>query len=43
MIYEKLILINKKICLSKYDNLYNELQHMELIINLKKRILKIGV
>ena len=27
---------NKEICLSKYDNLYNELQHMELIINLKK-------
>ena len=36
IISKKLILTNKEICLSKYDNLYNELQHMELIINLKK-------
>ena len=42
IISKKLILTNKEICLSKYDNLYNELQHMELIINLKKT-LKIGV
>jgi len=35
-IYTKILrLKNKEICLSNYDNLYNELQHLELIIKLK--------
>jgi hypothetical protein len=36
IISKKLKLKNKEICFSKYYNLYNELQHLELIINLKK-------
>ena len=32
IISKKLILKNKEMCLSNYDNLYNELQHIELII-----------
>ena len=32
IISKKLILKNKEICLSNYDSLYNELQHLELII-----------
>jgi hypothetical protein len=35
-IYTKILrLKNKEICLSNYDNLYSELQHLELIIKLK--------
>jgi hypothetical protein len=33
---KKLILKNKEICFSNYNNLYNELQHLELIIKLNK-------
>jgi hypothetical protein len=36
IISKKLILKNKEICLSNYDNLYNELQHIELIIKFNK-------
>jgi len=36
IVTKKLQLKNKEICLSNYDNLYNELQHLELIINLRK-------
>jgi len=36
IISKKLILTNKEICLSKYNNLYNELQHLELIIKFNK-------
>jgi hypothetical protein len=36
IISKKLILKNKEICLSNYDNLYNELQHLELIIKFYK-------
>jgi hypothetical protein len=36
VISKKLTLKNKEICLSNYDNLYNDLQHLELIINSKK-------
>jgi hypothetical protein len=36
IISKKLTLKNKEICLSNYDNLYNDLQHLELIINYKK-------
>lgn len=36
IISKKLILKNKEICLSNYDNLYNELQHLELIIKFNK-------
>ena len=36
IITKKLQLKNKEICLSNYDNLYNEIQHLELIINLRK-------
>jgi len=36
VISKKLILKNKEICLSNYDNLYNELQHLELIIKFNK-------
>jgi hypothetical protein len=36
IVTKKLTLKNKEICLSNYDNLYNELQHLELIINLRK-------
>ena len=36
IISKKLVLNNKEICLSNYDNLYNELQHLELIIKLYK-------
>ena len=32
IVTKKLILKNKEICLSNYDSLYNELQHLELII-----------
>jgi len=32
IVTKKLILKNKEICLSNYDNLYSELQHLELII-----------
>jgi hypothetical protein len=35
IISKKLKLKNKEICLSNYDNLYNELQHLEIIINFK--------
>ncbi len=34
--YKIILLTNKKMCLSNYDNLYNDLQHLELIINYKK-------
>jgi hypothetical protein len=37
IVTKKLILKNKEICLSNYDNLYNELQHLELIINLRNK------
>lgn len=36
IITKKLQLKDKEICLSNYDNLYKELQHLELIINLRK-------
>ena len=36
IISKKLQLKDKEICLSNYDNLYNEIQHLELIINLRK-------
>jgi hypothetical protein len=36
IITKKLTLKNKEICLSNYDNLCKELQHLELIINLRK-------
>jgi hypothetical protein len=36
IITKKLILKNKEICFSNYDNLYNELQHIELIIKFNK-------
>ena len=36
IVSKKLILKNKEICLSNYDNLYNELQHLELIIKFNK-------
>ena len=36
IISKKLVLNNKEICLSNYDNLYNELQHLELIIKFNK-------
>jgi len=36
VISKKLTLKNKEICLSNYYNLYNDLQHLELIINSKK-------
>jgi hypothetical protein len=36
IITKKLQLKDKEICLSNYDNLYNEIQHLELIINLRK-------
>lgn len=36
VISKKLTLKNKEICLSNYDNLYSDLQHLELIINSKK-------
>ena len=36
IISKKLIFKNKEICLSNYDNLYNELQHLELIIKFNK-------
>jgi len=32
IVTKKLILKNKEICLSNYDSLYSELQHLELII-----------
>ena len=33
IITKKLYLKNKTICLSNFENLYNELKHIELIIN----------
>jgi hypothetical protein len=36
IITKKLRLKNKEICLSNYDNLCKELQHLEIIINLRK-------
>lgn len=38
IITKKLYIHNnkKEICLSNYDNIYNELQHLELIINIRK-------
>jgi hypothetical protein len=36
IISKKLTLKNKEICLSHFDHIYRELQHLELIINLRK-------